>query len=719
MSDQQDLFSGDGPTEPAPVPAPDAADGGPMNAPELGPDPQPEAALTCASGAPGQSPGLQPCEDADSPKECASISEGPLKRLVDSNFLQYASYVIRDRAIPDIDDGLKPVQRRILHSLHANDDGKFIKVANIVGYCMQFHPHGDASIGDALVTLVNKRYLIEGQGNFGNLFTGDPAAASRYIECRLTALARDELFNDDLTDFVPTYDGRKEEPVVLPARLPLLLMLGAEGIAVGIATRILPHNLSELLDAQIAILQKKGFEVFPDFPQGGVMDVSSYEQGRGYVKVRARVEMRDASTLVIRELPFGATTDSLIASVEDAARKGKIKLRSINDFTAEAVEIEIQIQPEQDAGRAVEALYAFTQCEIQVPSRIVVIRDNKPAEMDVAEVLRHNTDRLLELLKRKLKVQQRQLTEALHRKTLIQIFIENRLYKPIETCRTPEEVEQVVRAGVVPFLSQLQHEVTRADVEALLAIPIRRISQFDVDKSRQEMERIRSDLAESRENLANLVSYAVRYLRNVQKKYGPAFPRRTRLAPFEAVAVRELTASELAIGHDQAKGYLGYKVGGTPLLECSSLDKLLLVWRDGRYKVIAPPEKLFVDVALLQCSIFDRETVMTVVYSEEGFTHIRKFTCGSVTNRDYRCVPAGAQLLLFSHKQPPLLYVRYEVAETAAIKQQEFDTTRLPVRERDGRSSLMSSKKIAFIGAAKPADWDDALTGPKGTYMDF
>jgi topoisomerase-4 subunit A len=652
-------------------------------------------------------------------RDIAAVSDGPLKRLVDSNFIQYASYVIRDRAIPDVADGLKPVQRRILHSLHENDDGKFIKVANIVGYSMQFHPHGDASIGDALVTLANKRYLIEGQGNFGNVLTGDPAAASRYIECRLTPLARDEIFNDDLTDFVPTYDGRKEEPVVLPARIPLLLMLGAEGIAVGIATRILPHNFSELLEAQVAILQKKKLEVVPDFVQGGLMDPSAYDNGKGFVRVRALIETRDPQTLVIREVPFGATTDSLIASIEEAARKGKIKLRSISDFTAGAVEIEIQLQAEQDPARAVEALYAFTQCEVQVASRIVVIRDNRPVEMDVGEVLHHNTDRLLELLKRKLKVQQKQLTEDLHRKTLAQIFVENRLYKPIEACRSPEEVETVVRTGLQPFLAQLQREVTHGDLDMLLGIPIRRISLFDVEKNQQEMEKLRTELAESRENLANLVGYAVRYLRTVQKKYGSDFPRKTQITRFESVAVRELTASELTVSRDLEKGYLGYKVGGKPVLQCSSLDKLLLVWRDGRYKMIAPPEKLFVDASLIHCAVIDREKVMTVVYNEEGFTRIRKITGGMVTNREYRCIPKGAQILFFSDEDVPVLYVQYDAPETAAIKQQEFDATRLPVRERDGKPSLMSSKKIAYIGAIKPKQWDDALTGPRGTYMDF
>jgi len=646
------------------------------------------------------------------------MTAGPLKRLMDGNFIQYASYVIRDRAIPEIDDGLKPVQRRILYSLHENDDGKFIKVANIVGYTMQFHPHGDASIGDALVTLTNKRFLIEGQGNFGNLLTGDPAAASRYIECRLTDLAREELFNDDLTDFVPSYDGRKEEPVTLPARIPLLLMLGADGIAVGLSTRILPHNFAELIEAQVAILQKRPFAVFPDFQQGGLMDVSAYDKGRGSVKVRAKIEVRDPETLAIRELPFGTTTDSVIASIEDAGRKGKLKLRGISDYTAENVEIEVQLQPGEDAARATEALFAFTQCETQVPSRIMVIRNNRPAEMNVEEVLQHNTDRLLELLKRRLKVQQKRLTEELHRKTLVQLFVENRLYKPIEACRSQDEVERTVREGLAPFRPQFQHDLTHADVEMLLGLAIRRISLFDLDKNRADMDKIRADLAETGDNLANLVGYAVRYLRNLSKKYGPSFPRRTQIAAFEAIEVRELTATELRICHDRDKGYLGYKVAGEPVLECSSLDKLLLMWKDCRYKVVPPPEKLFVDGGLVYCGLPDRDRVLTVVFNEEGFTRIRKFTAGTVTHREYRCAPEGSEILFFSDTVPAVLYVRYDVPETAAIKQQEFDIAKIPVRDRDGKASMMSSKKIAFIGAAKPEDWDDALTGPKGTLMD-
>ena len=334
--------------------------------------------------------------------------ELPLHRRVNRSFLDYASYVIRDRAIPNLADGLKPVQRRILWALHDKDDGRFIKVANVVGHAMQYHPHGDASIGDALVVLANKRYLIEGQGNFGNIFTGDPAAAPRYIECRLTELARTEVFNDEITEFVPSYDGRNKEPVALPSKLPLLLMLGTEGIAVGMASRILPHNFPELLEAQIAILKKQPFKCLPDFQTGGLMDARGYKDGAGEIKVRAKIKVKDESTVVIKEIPPTTTTDSLIGSIEDASHKGKIKVKSINDFTSEEVEIEVKAPSGVSAEQLADALYAFTDCEVTIASRIVVIRNNRPVEMTVSEVLRENTAQLVETLKRELELKEAQ-----------------------------------------------------------------------------------------------------------------------------------------------------------------------------------------------------------------------------------------------------------------------------------------------------------------------
>jgi topoisomerase IV subunit A len=645
--------------------------------------------------------------------------DGPLKQMMDQNFLQYAAYVIRDRAIPDLDDGLKPVQRRILFSLHQNDNGKFTKVANIVGYCMQFHPHGDASIEEALVGLANRQYLIERQGNFGNLLTGDPAAASRYIECRLTELARTELFNDDLTEFVPTYDGRKEEPVTLPAKMPLLLMLGAEGIAVGISTRILPHNFYELLEAQIAILSKKPFNVLPDFPQGGLMDAQAYQNGRGHVLVRASIEKKNDRTLVIRELPAGATTDSLTASIEEAARKGKIKIKSINDFTAEQAEIEIQFAPEQDLERATEALYAFTQCQVQISSRIVVIRESKPVEMDVPEILRYNTSRLVAILRRELQRKRRRLTEEMHHKTLVRLFVENRVYKKIEKCESAAAIHEAVMEGLEPFRSELERDITREDVEGLLGIPIRRISMFDLEKNRSEIDHIRGELGEVELDLSGIVPYAIRYLRSIIRKYGPEYPRRTRLATFSEISERELTANELTIGYDREKGYLGHKVSGDALIACSPLDRLLLVWKDGKCKVVAPPEKLFVDTSLIYCALLDRERVMTAVYELDFFVYYKKFKMGGlVTNRESRFAPKGANVRIFADDNPAALYVRYAADARIKIRQQKFAVERQPVRGRDAKGLVLTANQIDYIGSEKAADWDDDLTGPPGKFID-
>src|SRR5215831_14041241 len=366
--------------------------------------------------------------------------ELPLHRRVNRNFLDYASYVIRDRAIPNVADGLKPVQRRILWALHQMDDGRLMKVANVTGETMKYHPHGDASISDAIVVLANKRYLIEGQGNFGNIFTGDPAAASRYIECRLTDLARNELFNPKLTTYVPSYDGRNREPLLLPSKLPLLLMLGSEGIAVGLSTRILPHNFIELLKAQISVLQNKRFKLLPDFLQGGLMDGSEYDKGNGKIKLRAKIEKRDSNKLVIREIPFSTTTESVIASIEEAARKRKLKIRSINDFTAANVEILVTLSPGEDQEKAIAALYHFTQCETTIHSNMVVIKGDRPVQMDVNEVIRFNTEQLVSLLKKELELRQAELRDELHSKSLIQIFIEHRIYKRIEECATYEAV---------------------------------------------------------------------------------------------------------------------------------------------------------------------------------------------------------------------------------------------------------------------------------------
>ncbi len=641
-----------------------------------------------------------------------------LRVLINHNFIHYASYVIRDRAIPHLDDGLKPVQRRILWSLHEKDDGKFIKVANIVGYTMQYHPHGDASIGDALVGLANKTYLIEGQGNFGNLLTGDEAAAPRYIECRLTDLAREELFNDDLTTFVPSYDGRNREPVTLPCKVPLLLMLGADGIAVGLSTRILPHNFSELLEAQIAILGKKPFSVLPDFPQGGLMDVSEYHLGAGRVRVRAVIEKKNATTLAIRELPFGTTTESLIASIEEAARKKKIKIRSIQDYTAGKVEIDVILAAEEDAETTIQALYAFTQCEISLTSNIVVIRDNHPVEMTVEEVLRHQTKRLVELLKAELQLLRKKLLDELHAKTLVQIFVENRIYKKIEDCRAYSEVQKAVLDGVNKFRNLLRRDVTADDVEMLLEVRIKRISLFDMQKNRKDMDDIVRRLEEVEKNLGQLVPYAVRYLKALLKTHGPLYPRRTRVQRFEQVEVRELTANELSLKYDKASGYFGHAVDGQEQFACSSLDKVILVWADGRYKMMPPPEKLFADKNLIYAARYDRNKVMTVVYVAGGIAHLKRFTFGgAIMHKDYQCAPPQSKVLLFSDEDPDQVHVVYEPAKGQRINQQVFSPREVAVKAVGTRGIQMTVKEIRTISIHQPRNWDEKEKSPRGALM--
>ena len=511
--------------------------------------------------------------------------ELPLHRRMDTSFLQYASYVIRDRAIPNLADGLKPVQRRILWALHEKDDGKFIKVANVVGHAMQYHPHGDASIGDALVVLANKRYLIEGQGNFGNVYTGDIAAAPRYIECRLTQLAREHVFNDEITEFVPSYDGRNKEPVTLPSKLPLLLMLGTEGIAVGMSSRILPHNFPELLEAQIAILKKQPFKCLPDFQTGGLMDARDYQDGAGSIQVRAKIKIKDEATVVIKEIPPTTTTDSLIGSIEDASRKGKIKVKTVNDFTSESVEIEIKAPNGVSAQQLVDALYAFTDCEVTISSRITVIRQNRPVELTVSEVLRENTANLLATLKRELELRQGQLENELHFKTLVRIFVENRIYKKIEQCRTNDAVLAAVQEGFRPFRREMIRDLTDEDAQMLLEVRIRRISLFDINKHREEMERVQAELEETRQHLKNVTKYAIGHLQALLTEYGPLYPRLTKSSRYDEVDAKEVAFKAFKVAYDRETGYVGTKVSGEEFkLDCTKFDKLLLVFKSGPMK---------------------------------------------------------------------------------------------------------------------------------------
>ncbi len=633
-----------------------------------------------------------------------------LHTRVDRGFLDYASYVIRDRAIPNLADGLKPVQRRILWALHEKDDGRFIKVANVVGHTMQYHPHGDASIGDALVVLANKRYLIEGQGNFGNIFTGDPAAASRYIECRLTELARTEVFNDAITEFIPSYDGRNKEPVTLPCKLPLNLMLGTEGIAVGLSARILPHNFPELLEAQIAILKQQPFKCLPDFATGGLMDARDYQDGKGSVKVRARIKTKDDATVVITEIPPTTTTESLIASIEDAVQKGKLKVKSINDFTSETVEIEIRCPQGVDAEKLVDALYAFTDCEVSIASRIVVIKNNRPVELTVSEILRENTDQLVAILKRELELSERQLLDELHYRTLERIFIEERIYKLIEKCKTNEAVTAAVYEGFKPFTKQLVREIVAADVEKLLQVRIRRISLFDINKHREEMEQTKAELDETRKHLKGLTKYVICHLEGLLEKYGPQYPRlTTKSARHEEVDVKAVAFKSFKVAYDRETGYVGYKVSGEEFrLECTKFDKILLVFKDGTYKVSELPEKLFVGQELFYCGLPDRDRVFTCAYTDRNASYLKRFTFGgTIMNKAYLCIPEKSRILYFAPDTPKLLYVRYKPAPHQKVSQQTCEPEQVEVKSPKTRGRQLSIKDISSVTAEPTRGWDE------------
>ena len=645
--------------------------------------------------------------------------EQPLHKRVDRSFLDYASYVIRDRAIPNLEDGLKPVQRRILWALRTMDDGRFIKVANVVGETMKYHPHGDASIGDALVVITNKRYLIESQGNFGNIFTGDPPAAPRYIECRLTELARTELFNEELTEFVPSYDGRNKEPVALPSKLPLTLMLGTEGIAVGLSSRILPHNFPELIEAQIAILKKESFKCLPDFATGGLMNARDYADGKGTIKVRAKIKAKDESTVVIKEIPPTTTTDSLIASIEDASHKGKIKVKSVNDFTSEEVEIEVKAPSGVSAEQLIDALYAFTACEVSISSRIIVIKDNRPVEMTVSEVLRENTAQLVELMKRELELKEKQLQEELHARTLERIFIEERIYKNIEKCKTNEAVMAAVHDGLKPFKKEFHREVTDADVERLLQVRIRRISLFDINKHREETEKIKADLAETRKNLKNLTKYVVAHLQALLEKYGPLYPRLTKSSRYDEVDAKEVAFKAFKVAYDRESGYVGYKVSGEEFrTECTKFDKILIVNRDGHYKVVELPEKLFVGPDLFYCGLPERERVFTCVYTNHDATYIKRFTFGgTILNRDYRCIPEKSRILFFEPDTPKEVFIRYKAAPYQKINQQTCDPKEVEVKGAKTRGRQISIKEVAAVNSKPPRGWDPEAPTTKLQFM--
>ncbi len=634
-----------------------------------------------------------------------------VKSLMGQNFIEYASYVIMDRAIPDLRDGFKPVQRRIMATLAKMDDGKFHKVANVIGDTMKLHPHGDASIGDALVVLANKEFFIERQGNFGNIITGHSAAAPRYIECRLTDLARETLFHKAITEYRPSYDGRNEEPVVLPAKLPVLLLAGAEGIAVGMSTKILPHNFGELLEAQIRILKNEPMEIFPDFPTGGLMDVGEYNDGLGKVRVRARIESKDPKTIVIREIPPTTTTEGLIASMESASLKGKVKIGSIDDFTTDRVEIEVGLSRGVYADEVIPQLYAHTDCEVSVSCNMVMIKDDRPVEIGVSEMLCFLTDRLREIIRAELDLELEQLQDKKHWLDLERIFIENRIYKRIEDATTAEQVVYEVRVGLEPFLGELDREVTDDDIERLLKIPIRRISQYDIDKNRTDIAATIKAIKRVSARLSKLTETTIAWIEEILAKYGDRWPRRTEITSFETVNVRAVARQNLKLAYDPETGFFGTAVKGDRFhLTVSEYDKILLISRDGTYRVVSPEEKLFVPDKVIWAGVLDPDEgrEFTVVYRmSDKMTygkkiHIRAF----IKDREYQLIKDtdGRVDILIEGNSDDLVHMDFVPAKRQRVREAEFDLAELEFKGVGALGRRLAPKPVSKLRKYKRGD---------------
>lgn len=556
-------------------------------------------------------------------------------------FLDYASYVILERAVPHINDGLKPVQRRILHSMKRLDDGRYNKVANIVGHTMQFHPHGDASIGDALVQLGQKELLIDCQGNWGNILTGDGAAAPRYIEARLSKFALETVFNPKTTIWQLSYDGRNKEPVTLPVKFPLLLAQGVEGIAVGLSSKILPHNFNELLDASVAYLKGKDFKLYPDFQTGGYIDVSKYNDGErgGSVKVRAKISKIDNKTIAINEIPFGRTTSSIIESILKANEKGKIKIKKVDDNTAKNVEILVHLAPGVSSDKTIDALYAFTDCEISISPNCCVIKDDKPHFLTVSDVLRHSTDHTLHLLKTELEIQKSEQEEALFFASLEQIFIEERIYKDKEF-EQAENIDSAIRhidKRLTPFKTQFIREVTREDILRLMEIKMGRILKFNSEKCNQQIAQIKEEISRIEHHLNNIVEYTVNWFLMLKEKYGKNYPRLTEIRNFDSIEATKVVEANEKLYINRTEGFIGTGLKKDEFVcNCSDIDNIILFYRNGKYKIVKVSEKMFVGKDIIYVNVFNRNdsrTIYNVIYRDgkAGYNYIKRFAVTGIT----------------------------------------------------------------------------------------
>jgi len=626
-------------------------------------------------------------------------------------FLDYASYVILERAVPHLHDGLKPVQRRILHSMKRMDDGRYNKVANIIGHTMQFHPHGDASIGDALVQLGQKELLVEAQGNWGNLLTGDGAAAPRYIEARLSKFALEVVFNHKITEWKSSYDGRNKEPVTLPVKFPLLLALGGEGIAVGLASKILPHNFNELIDASIDYLQGKDFVLYPDFPTAGMVDVSKYNDGQrgGVIKVRAKIEKLDKKALIITEIPFGKTTTTLIESIIKANEKGKIKIRKIDDNTSANVEIVVHLLPGVSPDKTIDALYALTDCEYSISPNTCVIVDDKPSFMGVSTILKHSADRTVALLKSELEIRKSELEEEWHMSSLEKIFIEERIYHDIEECETWEAVIEAIDKGLDPFKKLLLREVTREDIIQLTEIKIKRISKFDVKKADEHIKDIETELEEVINHLGNIIPFTVNYFRQIKKKYGKGKDRRTEIRSFDTIEATKVVANN-------AKLYINYKEGfvGTGLKkdefisDCSDIDDVIVIRKDGVYLITKVAEKVFVGNDILYAQVFlknDERTIYNIVYQDGKDGPLLAKRCaisGLTRDKEYdltRGKPGTKIVYLSANPNGEAEVIKVHHKPKARLKKLvfEFDFGQMTIKGKSSMGNILTKNAVQKI----------------------
>jgi topoisomerase-4 subunit A len=639
-------------------------------------------------------------------------TKAPLAESYQEWFLEYASYVILDRAVPHIDDGLKPVQRRILHTLWEMDDGRFHKVANVVGAAMRFHPHGDASIGAALVGMGQRGYLVEPQGNFGNVLTGDEAAAPRYIEARLTPFAREVLFNPKTTVWQLSYDGRNREPVTLPAKFPLVLLDGAEGIAVGLSTRILPHNFNDLCRAAVNHLQGKTFRIYPDFPTGGTADFSEYNDGErgGKVKVRAKIEVRSKQLLAITELPFGATTESLIESILAANDKGRIKVRHVDDNTADAVEILVHLPQGSDPEQVVQQLYVFTGCQVSLSPAACVIDGDKPAFLGVREILKRSVERTKALLKQELDIRLGELEQQWHWDSLERIFIEERIYRRIEKSRTWESVLEEIREGLKPFLKSLRREVTDEDITRLTEIRIKRISAYNRFQADEAMKRTEEGIKEVKYHLKHLNDHAIKWFEDLAEKYGKGIRRRTQYDEIEQIRASEVVSANQRLYVNRSEGFVGLNWRQHEFVqECTILDDVVCFMADGTMKVAKVGDKVFMGRDIVHCAVFPKDgdkSFYTMIYQdkESGKAFAKRFQIGGVTrDKLYPLVKSeGSRVVSFlvspSEKEmPKQAHVALDGRSRARVREFDFDLSAVPVSHRGAKGLTVTKWPVKAV----------------------